>query len=197
MEALEKSVRLDPNTEILSGVTGRHLRELFRTTMQLMVCNVADFFGMGTRATAKMLVELERLGYVEPDPLFGERQRRSSDIVYRPTALGNAVAKARFTKPMSCSRADRYIVELIKRASEAVTMPFSRQFVEVQLFGSAVDRNRRDIGDIDIAVGLAPRFPLDVSAQQAADHARSTAASKGRDRGSFLGARRTNEVSQE
>jgi predicted nucleotidyltransferase len=84
---------------------------------------------------------------------------------YEPDTAGLALKKARFSKPLRRATAERLAAEIQARAGNAARQRLAYEIVEVHLFGSAADPLRVDCGDVDIAVGLAPRYPLDLSAQ--------------------------------
>ena len=114
---------------------------------------------------AKTLVEnlLER-GLIESarGPAFGIFHGLLEAERYQVTTAGNALANARAVKRISRQRADELLASFIDRVREINANDVYGYYVpEAYVFGSYLDDDAKDLGDIDIALDLALRPIID------------------------------------
>jgi len=86
---------------------------------------------------------------------------------YALTMDGTALALASASRPIKRKTADRLLAELLRRAKEINGDPgYAHYVAKVFVFGSYLT-DRPDLGDVDVAVEIAPKF-ADPEAQAAA-----------------------------
>lgn len=77
---------------------------------------------------------------------------------YGLTVRGNALANARAGRPIKRATADRAVAELLSRVDDAeASDDFAYVVQSVTLFGSYLSTDDETVGDVDLAVELAPR----------------------------------------
>lgn len=77
---------------------------------------------------------------------------------YGLTVRGNALANARAGRPIKRATADRAVAELLSRVDDVENRDaFAYVVQSVTLFGSYLTTDDETIGDVDLAIELAPR----------------------------------------
>lgn len=106
-----------------------------------------NFFSITRKQANNVVKELSRLGLIE---------RRES--VWGTTVKGNALASARFTRPVSRSVAQRHLDGLLERAQSINANPdYLYVVAKLILFGSFLRPEVDPVGDVDIAYELKSR----------------------------------------
>lgn len=103
------------------------------------------------------------------------------DLVYAQTLTGSALAMVRFVKPMTRGVAEHLLDGVIQRAEEYNAGPARLLWVDVIIvFGSYLDPDAGELGDLDLCVRHSHREP-DPSVYQrlADDYARTSGRSFG------------------
>jgi predicted nucleotidyltransferase len=136
---------------------------------------IAEYFSID-RATGKNLIaELCRRNLLEKAKLWpGERK-----VFYQRGPAASQLALASFLKPISRKRATELVQKFLERV-EAVNAndDLVYEVAEVRVFGSYLDPSQSEVGDVDLAVTLAPRHGK--SHAEAVDLSRARAAASGR-----------------
>jgi hypothetical protein len=117
-------------------------------------------------ASADLVNRLEDEGLIEVAPAGLWVERRDADdpsqVGWRTTIKGNALAKARIGRPMTREKAQHLRDGLLRRVVE-VNEDEARLFWinRVGLFGSFANPAIPEVGDVDVLVFASPRFADD------------------------------------
>ena len=110
---------------------------------------MAERFNLNEKETEGLVGELLSKGYIEP----------ADNGMYRLTLKGNALSIARCMAPINREKADRIMQEFLKRVEEVNRDDFYPYRVsKLVLFGSYLNPEQMDLGDIDIAFELEPKI---------------------------------------
>ena len=110
---------------------------------------MAERFNLNEKETEGLVGELLSKGYIEP----------ADNGMYRLTLKGNALSIARCMAPINREKADRIMQEFLKRVEEVNRDDFYPYRVSILvLFGSYLNPEQMDLGDIDIAFELEPKI---------------------------------------
>jgi len=141
-------MRLKTN-DIIAGATAKDLRELFRGRDQLDVNDLKFYPKLNLKSkkdSVNFLKTLEELKYIE--------KNKDRDY-YDMTTKGNAVAFAKFVKPISKEKSKQILDDLIVRAKHINDNDYYISNVEViRVFGSYIDPEMTDCADVDVMIEL-------------------------------------------
>ena len=120
--------------ELLAGIPVLKIRDYFRLLYSGLMTRdgLAERFNLNEKETEGLVGELLSKGYIEP----------ADNGMYRLTLKGNALSIARCMAPINREKADRIMQE----------------FLKLVLFGSYLNPEQMDLGDIDIAFELEPKI---------------------------------------
>lgn len=119
--------------------------------------SLAQLLGLADDVGTRLHEALVDQGYVERDPMAA-----SDDDWWRLTVKGNALTNASAAKPVKRSTADRALQGLLERAREVNDDDgLVYQVDEIVVFGSYLDPEAEVVADVDIAIGLSPRYQGD------------------------------------
>lgn len=156
-----KVMRVDWNEKIC-GVPVIRIRDLLRYLGhdQFSQDFVADDLKLNSDEAKTLVEDLLKRGLIESarGPAFGIFHGSMESERYQVTMAGNALANARAVKRINRKRADELLVSFIDRVKAINADDAYGYYVpEVQVFGSYLDSEAKDLGDIDIALDLALR----------------------------------------
>ena len=133
--------------ELLAGIPVLKIRDYFRLLYSGLMTRdgLAERFNLNEKETEGLVGELLSKGYIEP----------ADNGMYRLTLKGNALSIARCMAPINREKADRIMQEFLKRVEEVNRDDFYPYRVsKLVLFGSYLNPEQMDLGDIDIAFEL-------------------------------------------
>lgn len=153
-------MRLDWN-ETIGGQKLIKIRDMLRYIGHghLSAESVAERFSISDEIAKSIVEDLRKKGWIEPST-------GGAGLYYGPdgaeffvlTMLGNAVAGARKVKRITRERADRLVAEIRDRIERVNADEQLGYYVkEAWLFGSYLDEDAKDFGDIDLAIEFAIR----------------------------------------
>jgi len=147
-------LRIDRNKK-LAGIPILEIRRLLRRSKNIYQWNVffvQEELGVSIDQANAIIESLEKEGYVEP----GEISR--DEKYWRNTVKGNALALGSAAKPLRRDSAENKLVDFLSRVKQVnESSEFIYKVNKVTLFGSYLSSKER-IGDIDLAVTLAPKI---------------------------------------
>lgn len=113
--------------------------------------SLSDYFGLSDKAAEALLSELISNGYLE-------KEEKDKDI-YQRSVKGNALSNVRFVKRMNKQKADRVFEDFMARVESLnKSDDFIYKVKRILLFGSYLNKENEDFGDIDLAVELEQRI---------------------------------------
>jgi hypothetical protein len=115
---------------------------------------IAEHFAIDQTAGAALIAELVQRKLLEQaEPWPGDPRP-----FYRQGAAAPRLAAARFLKPIDRERATRLLDEFLQRVNAVdANDDLVFEVAEVRIFGSYLDPNRSELGDLDLVVTLTPR----------------------------------------
>lgn len=136
-------------------------------------CGIAHKLKITTDAAHDILAALEGGGYLtEKTVTTGDGQVLTQ---YATTISGGALAQATFNKPISRKKADELLDGVVERAAEYNEMPGKPLYVEeVTVFGSYLNPQTQELGDLDIHITFGHRSPDTAEPQWLLDYAYAT-----------------------
>lgn len=147
-------------TQLVSGVDPQVARAIARE------CNFRDMDSRGVAHRLKIteLAARDLLSALASGGYLTEKSRTTSSgevlTQYAITISGGALAQASFNKPISRQKADELLAGVVRRAAEFNELPGKPMFVErVIVFGSYLNVEAQDFGDLDLHVEFAYRTP--------------------------------------
>ena len=141
-------MRLDWN-ERIAGFTMMEVRDAVRRLANdTQAPTVASVLGIAPDAAAALVAELFNRGWIED----------AGRGYVRTTVAGNAVAQAKKLKPISRAQADKLFEAVVTAASEVNDDErYAHSVTKLGVFGSYLG-HAEELGDLDIACELAPRW---------------------------------------
>ena len=137
--------------------------------------SVTDRFDLDPDAAERLIEALVEQGFLEPDPDRNQDQDR-----WRLTVQGNALTNATAARPVKRTTAARALAGLLERAEQInADDELAYQVDEIVVFGSYLDPDAEVVGDVDVAIGLSPRYEGD-ELQRRSDARIDAAARSGR-----------------
>lgn len=144
-------MRIKSSDKIL-GISILKIRDFFkRHTTQWDIGNIMHFFCLDKREAKILMKEFEKENLIEKTEKFNNEQ------LWRNSTKGNALALASAAKPILRKTADKKINEFLTRVKEINTNLYYLYKIEkVVVFGSYL-RDDEKLGDIDLAIKIAPK----------------------------------------
>ena len=145
------------STDVIAGASATVVRSLLRL--------VRDRDGLSLEEATAVLDATGSSGGTVLDQLIAdghlELQTHNGDQRLDTTITGNAIAGAKFVKPIDSGKAGQILEEFLGRVREANADPGRLHTVErVTVFGSYA-KGSTEVGDIDLSVRLMRRLPGD------------------------------------
>jgi hypothetical protein len=147
-------MRIRPDA-VIAGFPAKQIRKLLRqATLSLSVDEATKVLGLNQRSTLKLLNDLEKQGFIEKNAFAPDPNRN-----WKNTIKGGALSKALFSAPVSRRAAEKKLSEFMNRVCEVNEAGrFLYRVTKVVLFGSFLTESST-VGDLDIAIELAPKEP--------------------------------------
>lgn len=124
------------------------LRRFSRVSSEDLLTNINGYFNLTKQEATKIIEALVEEGYIEKE---GE--------VYYCTIKGNALSNVRFIKRMNKEKADKEFSEFMKRVENLnQNNEFIYKVKRIVIFGSYLNPENKDFGDIDLGIELEPRI---------------------------------------
>ena len=124
------------------------LRRFSRGSSEDLLTHISGYFNLTKQKATKIIEALVEEGYIEKE---GE--------VFYCTIKGNALSNVRFIKRMNKEKADKEFSEFMKRVENLnQNNEFIYQVKRIVIFGSYLNPENKDFGDIDIGIELEPRI---------------------------------------
>lgn len=135
--------------ETIAGLTMMEVRDAVRRlTHDTHAASVASVLGIAPEAAEALVGELFNRGWIED----------AGGGYIRTTVMGNAVAQAKKLKPISRAQADKLFAAVVTAASEVNgDERYAHSVTKLGVFGSYVGQ-AEELGDLDIAYELTPRW---------------------------------------
>jgi len=145
----------------VAGQNAMRIREILRKSYGAFPQNwLSDKFGYSPQEARGLATALEEAGYVKRDRVREERYESASPW-YSLTPAGLDVADATAAKRIHRATAEEALRELIKRIHLVnADSRYLYSVGRVAVFGSYL-RSQPKLGDVDVAVDLHPRIPID------------------------------------
>lgn len=146
-------MRLNPGSTI-AGHPVKVMRDFLRRAADYAWSSayLADRLDLSADQADETVERLIAGGLIEPD------SRSTEDEYYRVTTAGRRIALASLAPPLKRETAERNLAEFLQRVEEVNRDPYYLYRVErVLLFGSMLTDAQR-VGDVDLAVELAPKI---------------------------------------
>lgn len=169
------AVRITPG-QTIAGVSAIELREQFRRLRldTFSPAALADQLVSGTPKRTTVILGLLQEGYLElcDEPQEGVFHYGSDDKTFDAelglappgevrlalSTLGLALANATASKPVRRATAERALAELLARVAEVhADENLAYDVGTLVLFGSYLETDREEVGDVDIAIDLVDR----------------------------------------
>ena len=149
-------MRVSKNDRIcgLAAPTARRLMRAYFAERPVQVA--CQMLGVGEDAARDLMRTFEAAGYIERSELA----RAAGDDWWVTTVRGNALANARFGRPITRATAARLLAQVIERARGYNDDPARLLTItEIAVFGSYLDPAADRLGDLDLAVSTVHRDP--------------------------------------
>jgi hypothetical protein len=154
-------------TDVICGIGAKELRDFMKGDKAMIAEDLASAFSMSLIAAKEKLNELAEAGYVE-----FERELPDGSELFRRTTTGNALAKAKFVKPISRAKAEALLKGMLERVAEINGSPAFIHFVDrVSVFGSYLSE-ASELRDIDVIVEDSFKSDLGDRWEVTEEHAR-------------------------
>jgi hypothetical protein len=141
--------------DVICGLPAPAARQLMRAYSDYHSPDLAaEMLGLDPDAAEEQLRELEAAGYLHQT----ERESAVGDLRWITTVLGNALAHASFSKPISRATAERHLAQVVERAAAYNADPgYLLTVKEIAVFGSYLNPDVDRLGDLDLAVTVVRR----------------------------------------
>ena len=124
------------------------LRRFSRGSSEDLLTHISGYFNLTKQEATNIIEALVEDGYIE----------KEGEVYYR-TIKGNALSNVRFIKRMNKEKADKEFSEFMKRVENLnQNNEFIYQVKRIVIFGSYLNPENKDFGDIDIGIELEPRI---------------------------------------
>lgn len=147
-------MKIDKKT-LICGIPIIKIREFmrrYRTPESFSLQTITDYFELTAPSGTSLLNELLNSEYAEC----------VNTDKYKVTIKGNALAQAKFVKRMDKAKADKIFNEFMKRVAEInEDESYIFRISKLCLFGSYLNQDANDYGDIDIAYELEHKISDD------------------------------------
>lgn len=172
-------MKIDKKT-LICGIPIIKIREFmrrYRTPESFSLQTIMEYFELTAPSGTSLLNELLNSGYAECVNTYK----------YKVTIKGNSLAQVKFVKRMDKAKADKVFNEFMKRVSEINEDESSIYRVsKLYLFGSYLNPEAEDYGDIDIAYELEHKINDDKKFLEASQRIIDNAKAYGKVFSSFL-----------
>jgi len=129
---------------------------------------IAEHFGL--EDPEELLVELKRRQLL----VDGEGASGDKEPYYAPGPLAGRFSAARLLPPISRKKANTLLEGLLERIVAVNDNPdLLLSVVEARVFGSYIDQSQDELGDVDVAIGLERRLPMDAFIATSRERARA------------------------
>jgi predicted nucleotidyltransferase len=147
---------IDLDREFFGGLRFREVRRFLRKDCAPEPQHLAEFFEVDQRKAKALLGATLKAGLFKKKVINGAG-KRFGEVEYRLTPIGKSIALSSPYKRMTRAQADALVGKFLA-AVEAINASecYIYRVHEVRVFGSYL-ADRADLGDVDIAVALAPR----------------------------------------
>lgn len=145
----------------IAGENAIRIREILRRSHGAFRQDwLSDTFQYSAQKAREVATAMQGTGYLERD--CGREERYRSQIPwYRVTDAGHALARASAAPRISRETANRSLQEFVKRAHLAnADLRYLYSVTKAAVFGSFLE-TCTSLGDVDVAIDLQPRIPLD------------------------------------
>lgn len=133
--------------QIIAGLPVLKVRDLLKKRESFNVDAIEYLLKVSRIEAQRILNELVSGGYLEP--------REGREGSYEKTPLGLRLATVSGTPRMTRAKADELILQAVTRAMEIAQDPdFTLEVKRMVLFGSYLDPQVQDLGDVDIAIDI-------------------------------------------
>jgi predicted nucleotidyltransferase len=171
-------VNIDPKADI-AGFPILVIRNFLRSRAEYSTDDFSTAFGSSPPARERLICALVDAGYIVPD--------EGATNLWRCTASGERLAYARATRPISRATAERKLQEFLDRVAVVNRSPdYAYKVKRLYVFGSFISTNNDRIGDLDLAVELAPRESDQAQQDQLEHRCISRALAEGRHFGTIV-----------
>ena len=124
------------------------LKRFSRDSSEGLLTNISDYFNLTKQEATNIIEALVEERYIEKE---GE--------VYYCTIKGKALSNVRFIKRMNKEKADKEFSEFMKRVENLnQNNEFIYKVKRIVIFGSYLNPENKDFGDIDLGIELEPRI---------------------------------------
>jgi predicted nucleotidyltransferase len=173
-------VRIEKN-DTICGLSAPAIREVMRLFGSPTPQNVLRKW-VASDEVEELAGLLEREGWFERRHVGGD-----SETWWETTIRGNALAQARFGRPITRTTAERHLHSVIERAREYNDDDrHIYEITEIVVFGSYLDPAASSLGDLDLAITTRERVGTDDPSSSISDRALAYAEASGRDFKSFF-----------
>ncbi|HZS02491.1 MAG TPA: hypothetical protein VFE37_27500 [Chloroflexota bacterium] len=172
-------MNIDPRTNI-AGFPILAVRNFLRTGAEYSADDFSTAFGSSSpEARERLICALLDAGYIVPD--------QGATNLWRCTPGGERLAYARATGRISRVTAERKLQEFLTRvAAVNQSRDYAYRVKRAYVFGSFISTDSERIGDLDLAVDLAPRESDQVEQRKLEQRCISRALADGRRFGTFV-----------
>ena len=159
-ESMEMTLDL-ASVSPIAGENAVRIREILRKSNGAFPQNwLSDKFGYRPQKARGLATALEKAGYVERDRNREERHE-SAFPWYSVTTAGLSVAHATGARRIHRETAEKILCEFMKRIHLVNADPrYLYSARKAAVFGSYL-LSQQKLGDVDVAVDLQPRMPID------------------------------------
>jgi predicted nucleotidyltransferase len=165
---------------VLHFYSGKPLQNLSGVDRKISSAKTSSKFDVGDDDARGLVIELLAHGFVERarGPAWGISHGSMEGPCYQVTMAGNALANARAVKRIGRRKADDLLAKFVDRVKVVNANDDLGYYVpETYVFGSYLQPDAKDFGDIDIALDLALRPIID---RDIVKHSAERAAQSGR-----------------
>lgn len=169
--------------DVVVGIPATDARELMRRFRSARPESaISVFVDTGERSDTEIARALQDAGYLQVmyDDLDGETW-------WETTTKGNALSQASFGRPITRATAQRHLDEVIERA-RAFNADATRLAIvaELVVFGSFLDPDIDELGDLDLAVSFGSRMPMSADSDERTEILLAYARTSGRGFGTLV-----------
>jgi len=146
-------------TDLVGGIPAPLARELMRAYRHARpTSDIRHWVPSDPRPESEIAQSLADLGLLEHPCLSDDEEPW-----WQTTIAGNALAQASFRRPIKRATAERHLTTVIERAEEFNANPkYLVDIVQLAVFGSYLNPDVDQLGDLDLWVILKSRLPDDL-----------------------------------
>ncbi len=149
--------------DVVVGLPATVARELMRRFRSARPeSEISEFVETGERSDTEIARALEAAGYLEV-----KYASLDGETWWETTTKGNALSQASFGRPIARATAQRHLDEVIERARVFNADVTHVAFVaELVVFGSFLDPDVDELGDLDLAVSIGSHVPMSADSDE-------------------------------